>query len=115
MNILLYILYYYIIIILLDRAFKINNTWMGFHLHLKQVIRLPKQNCYPERLLNRITKHFLNSKYVDNNIEDKSEPSGVFYFKLPFIQENCRFKQIKLICNWFNINMDAVIMPVMWD
>ena len=58
---------------LINKAFKINNAWMRSHLDLKEVIHVLKWNCYPER-----TNIYLNSKYVDNNIENKREPLEVF-------------------------------------
>ena len=58
---------------LINRAFKINNALMGSHLDLKEVIHVLKRNCYPEH-----TNIYLNSKYVDNTIENKREPSEVF-------------------------------------
>ena len=33
----------------INKAFKINNAWMGSHLDLKEVIHILKRNCYPER------------------------------------------------------------------
>ena len=51
---------------LIDRIFKINNTWMGFHLDLEKVFCFLKRNLYPERILNKVTEKYLNSKYVTN-------------------------------------------------
>ena len=50
---------------LIDRVFKVNNTWMGFHVDLKHVCCILKRNCFPEHILNRVTNNYLNSKYVN--------------------------------------------------
>ena len=33
---------------LIDRAYRINNTWLGFDLDLKKVFNILKKNSYPE-------------------------------------------------------------------
>lgn len=70
---------------LIDRVFRINNTWLGFDANLKQLFHILKRNCYPEYILNKITKSYLNSKYVSNDNNIVSETAKVMYVKLPYV------------------------------
>ena len=83
------------------------NTGMGFHLDLKQAMSSNK--TYPERNLNRVKNNYVKSRFIYNNIENKIEPSEVFYFKLPYTGKLliALKSKIKWICNQYNINMDA--------
>ena len=43
---------------LIDRVFKVNNTWVGFDKDLKEIFKILKRNAYPEQLINKITKSY---------------------------------------------------------
>ena len=43
---------------LIDRAYRINHTWLGFDLDLKKVFNILKKNSYPEYLLGNITRNY---------------------------------------------------------
>ena len=55
---------------LIDRVFKINNTWPGFHNDLIKVFDILKRNCYPEYILNKVTKNYLDNK-LSKECKDK--------------------------------------------
>ena len=38
---------------LLDRVYKINNSWVGFHLDVKKLIFLLRKNCFPGIFLRK--------------------------------------------------------------
>ena len=38
---------------LVDRAYKINNTWLGFHEDINKLTDILKKNLFPAHLINR--------------------------------------------------------------
>ena len=91
---------------LVDRAYKINNTWFGFHLDLLEVFNILRKNSYPECLLSKIVRTYLHKKLsVGENREDK-KPVDVInsrYFKLPYIGEYSKTcaKKLKKLCKTY--------------
>ena len=41
---------------LIDRAYKISNTWPGFHDDVTKIKDVLKRNCYPPFILDKIIK-----------------------------------------------------------
>ena len=37
---------------LIDRTFKINNTWLGFHNDIQNLFTILRKNLYPEHVLD---------------------------------------------------------------
>ena len=44
---------------LVDSTFKINNTWIGFHNNIKELINILGKNQFPSSLVNRSVKQYL--------------------------------------------------------
>ena len=42
-----------------DRAYKINNTWLGFHKGIKKLIEILKKNLFSAHLLERVVNWYL--------------------------------------------------------
>ena len=40
---------------LVDRAYKINNTWLGFHEDINNLTDILKKNLFPAHLIEKIT------------------------------------------------------------
>ena len=57
---------------LIDRAYRINNTWLGFDL-------------YPEYLLCNITRNYLNKKLNNGKELQKDAAGSQRFFNLPYI------------------------------
>ena len=75
---------------LIDRAFKINNTWSGFHKDKEEIFKTLLKNMYPLDLLNKTCKNYLDKKFqsrIERNAQEReeNEPPRVRYFKLPYI------------------------------
>ena len=68
---------------LVDRAFKINNTWLGFDSDLKDIVKTLKQNLYPQNLIDKTIKTYLDNFY--SNKQKKKKDSDIHYFKLPYL------------------------------
>ena len=68
---------------LIDRAFKISNSWINFHKDLKIIKDNLSKNAYPSKLVDKIIKHYIDKKHDTTIIE--SDKSEISYFKLPYI------------------------------
>ena len=71
---------------LIDRAFKINNTWTGFNSDIKSLTNTLIDNSYPKPLIDKQVNHYIE-KFYNNNIEDNetNQQQSLIFFKLPFI------------------------------
>ena len=64
---------------LVDRAYKINNSLFSFNNDVKKLIHIFKRNQFPEYLINKVVK-----TYLDNNGNSaQSDNNNTLYFKLP--------------------------------
>ena len=57
---------------LIDRIFKINNSWMGFHNDMEKMIHTLQRNNFPSKLLINTLNNSLN-----NNFQTLSEDKNV--------------------------------------
>ena len=69
---------------MIDRIFKINHTWTGFHLDLINKNILLQRNIYPIQLIDRIARSDLNNQISSANKVNQTE-SNTRYYKLPFL------------------------------
>ena len=69
---------------LINRAFKINSTWAGFHEELVKLKEIMLKNSYPGRVLDNIIKSKVN-KLVCNEESNAKDERNTFYVKLPYI------------------------------
>ena len=77
---------------LVDRAYKINNTWTGFHVDLDGIKKILGQNLYPDFIIDKII-----CKYINDSKNDKTTNSSECrYFKLPYTGKYCQIISNKL-------------------
>ena len=69
---------------LIDRSFKICNSWNSFHKDIENIKSNLNKNTYPPFLLDKVIKKYLNYKFSCSQIQLKDK-SDVQYFKLPHI------------------------------
>ena len=97
---------------LVDRIFKINNTWLGFHNDLMKIFEILQKNCYPEHILSKITKRYLNNKLSVKQTLVVEDERNIRYFKLPYLGNlslTCQ-RKIEKICQKFCKNVDVRIV-----
>ena len=83
---------------LVDRAYKINNTWHGFHKDIESLVITLKKNFFPAKIIDPIIKHYLDkaSATPTNPGKLNNEPSkSIIHFKLPYLNASA-FTQRKL-------------------
>ena len=90
----------------MDRAYKINNSLLSFNNNIKKLTHIFKRNQYPEYLINRVVK-----SYLDNNGNyAPSDDNNNLYFKLPYLPLS-NFAQrkvrtlVKRYCSNLNIKL----------
>ena len=96
---------------LIDRAFKINNTWKGFNEDIMKLTNTLTLNGYPKSFINKNINSYLNNFF--NLITKDSENTNCSYFKLPYIGKfsNHTKKKIKTLIKRFckdNVNIKLV-------
>ena len=52
---------------LIDKIYKVNNTWLGFHKDLKKLTHILKRNSFPAHLVENSVKNYMNK--TTNNSE----------------------------------------------
>ena len=69
---------------MLDRCYKINNTWKGFDNNLENLTKILNKNQFPTKLINKVTKQYLNLKFDKKPFENKTGvETDARFFKLP--------------------------------
>ena len=69
---------------LIDRIFKINNSWEGFSTDIDNMSEILEKNSFPSKLISQNINTTLNNKIQTKENGEKSDDK-CRYFKLPFI------------------------------
>ena len=97
---------------LIDRVYKINNTWIGFHKDIIELKNFLSKNAYPPEITDKCIFNYLNkqtSPVKDNQSENNQTKDH--YFKLPYIGQFSKITQRKIsklvnqYCNGINIKL----------
>ena len=71
---------------LVDRAYKINNTWLGFHEDITKLTKILEKNLFSVHLVENIINRYLTlTRHGCNPPASVSDTTHTFYFKLPYI------------------------------
>ena len=71
---------------LVDRAYTINNAWLGFHENIKKLTEILKKNLFPAHLVERVVDRYLTlTRDECDPPVSVSDTTTNFYFKLPYI------------------------------
>ena len=96
---------------LVDRAYKINNTWLGLHEDLTKLMDSLKKNTFPAHLIERFVNRYVTGALSNRCSQISLPTSPIFYFKLPYIGHfsvvtHKKFRHlIKRYCNDLNIKL----------
>ena len=83
---------------LIDRRFKINDTWMGFHDDLTNLKENLKKNQFPSYVIDKQVSRYLNNKFDTIINNDSPEIVSTRYFKLPYVGPYSQITQDKIRC-----------------
>ena len=67
---------------LVDRIFKINNTWADFHLDINSLTTTLRRNLFPSSVIEIIVRKFLNTRFTSDSSQSAARKENVLYFKL---------------------------------
>ena len=70
---------------LVDRAYKINNTWLGLHENLTKLMDILKKNLFHAHLIERVVNRYVTGTVSNHHPPGPLPTSPIFYFKLPYI------------------------------
>ena len=96
---------------LVDRAYKINNTWPGLHEDITKLMDILKKNLFPAHLIERVVNRYITGTLSNHSPRVSLPSSPTFYFKLPYIGLFSVFTQkrvrhlIKRYCNDLDIKL----------
>ena len=98
--------------ILIDRTFKINNTWAGFHLDINNLIKTLKRDLFPSNIIENVVRKFLNNNFTSDSSQSAARKENCFYFKLPYIGpfSITTQRRIKKSVNTFSSNLDIKLV-----
>ena len=65
-----------------DRLYKINNTWSGFHNDMEKTKSILQKNLFPPDLIDKVVRNYLSDLYNSKESLNKKEER---YFKLPYV------------------------------
>ena len=51
---------------LVDRAYKINNTWLGFHEDITKLMDIRKKNIFPAHLIKKIINRYITGTQINH-------------------------------------------------
>ena len=54
---------------LIDRTFKTNNTWLGFHNDIQNLFTILRKNFYPEHVLDMLLHRYVTRAVVGNDTQ----------------------------------------------
>ena len=109
---------------LVNRAYKINNTWLGFHEDINNLTDILKKNLFPAHLIEKIINRYITGTQNNHHPRDSlPTTSPTFYFKLPYIGHFSAITKKKSaillsaiamtwISNWFSLPLKSVICLV---
>ncbi|CAH3163784.1 unnamed protein product, partial [Pocillopora meandrina] len=63
---------------LVDRAYKINNTWLRFHEDINNLIDILKKNLFPAHLIEKIINQHLVSDRASHIFKHLKDSPVVF-------------------------------------
>ena len=94
---------------LIDRTYKINNSWPGFHDDVSKIKDVLKRNSYPPFILDKIIKAYFDKIHYK---KVSFEVNKLRYFKLPYIgkySEQVQKKLTKLCKKYYKENNVKII------
>ena len=85
---------------LVDRIYRINNSWRCFDKDLKDLRNILQKNQYPLKMIDHVVKSYLNEKINCRNeksFQNTESEIKIMYFKLLFIGLPSKLTQNKVV------------------
>ena len=71
---------------LVDRVYKINNSWLGFHKDIKNLIFILRKNVFPVHIVEKVINRYLSRATIHPSASSQVQQTvSTYYFKLPYV------------------------------
>ena len=96
---------------LVDRTYKINNTWIGFHEDIKKLLLILRKNLFPSHIVERVIKQYITKTQNLSNTLASPPSNPTHFFKLPYVgpfsivAQNRLRKLLKRYCNNHDVKL----------
>ena len=70
---------------LVDRTYKINNTWEGFNEDMKKLLLILRKNLFPSHIVERVIRQYITKTQTLSNIPASLPSNSKHFFKLPYV------------------------------
>ena len=90
---------------------RINNTWVGFHEDIKNLLLILRKNLFPIHIVERVIRQYITKTQTLSNIPASPPSNSKHFFKLPYVgpfsivAQNRLRKLLKRYCN----NLDVML------
>ena len=82
---------------LVDRVYKINNSWLGFHKGIKNLILILRKNLFPVHIVEKVINRYLSRATIrPSGSSQVQQTVSTYYFKLPYVGSFTREAQKRL-------------------
>ena len=84
---------------LVDRLYKINNSWLGFHNDIKDFTLILGKNLFPVRMVEKVINRYVSRATILPSASSQVQQAvSTYYFQLPYVDFNV---------NYFNSSQSA--------
>ena len=98
---------------LIDRVFKINNTWLGFHKDIVNLVFILRKNLFPVHLIDKCVYRYLYiAIYRNGSIQNTTSQGKQYFYKLPYLGRFSAIAQSKIrrLVNRYCHNIDIKLV-----
>ena len=82
---------------LVDRVYKINNSWLGFHKDIKDLTLILRKNLFPVRMAEKVINRYVSRAIIRPSASSQVQQAvSTYYFKLPYVGSFTREAQKRL-------------------
>ena len=81
---------------LVDRAYKINNTWAGFHKDDLNLVHILKKNLFPSYLIENTINSYVSKAVSTSKSPVSNEKVYTYHFKIPYVGAFSRIAQKRI-------------------
>ena len=82
---------------LVDRIYKINNSWLGFHKDIKDLTLILRKNLFPVRMAEKVINRYVSRAIIRPSASSQVQQAvSTYYFKLPYVGSFTREAQKRL-------------------
>ena len=67
---------------LVDRTYKINNTWVGFHEDIKKLILILRKNLFPSHIVERVIRQYIAKSQTVSSIPASPPSNSTHFFQI---------------------------------